>query len=223
MAIASVQARFARTTNLPEDIVVNTFHFFTSGASVSAADAAAVAQKVQNFYKRPDLPGSAPTNIMSDVIMRGNVIHEIRVYDLGDPKPRQPKHSQLFAINPSTTATMMPSEVAAVLSLKCPVPLGGVPARYRGRIYFGPLTTSVATGVVAGDVRITVAARNLLLDSAEKMLAAPADLIAWSVYSPTNQQVNRITQVCINDAFDTQRRRGAAPIERICRSLPGPV
>ncbi len=214
MAVAKVQVRFARTSLLPEDVVVNTFHFFVSGTTVSAANAATITQKVIDFYKRPALPGSAITQFISQVISRSQDAHEVRVYDMGNPIPRQPITSTFFSILSANSTTVLPSEVAIVLSLKAPVPIGGNPKRYRGRLYIGPLTTNVLGSSENGDVRIPSGTRQQLLDAAVGLMAGAAETIAWGIWSEVDQELRRITSAYVDDAFDTQRRRGSKSSER---------
>jgi hypothetical protein len=214
MTIAAVQVRFSRTSQLPEDIVIGTFHFFVSASTTVSAQAATIAQKVIDFYKRPALPGSAITQLMSNIISRVANAHEVRVYDLSQPTPRQPVYSQLFTILAAASAETYPAEVSAVLSVKAPVAPGGNPKRHRGRLYIGPLIPGTNMGVVNGDLRISVGSRQQILDAALALMGTNADLVRWGVYSRVDQQIRGITSAYVDDAFDTQRRRGGAPTTR---------
>jgi hypothetical protein len=199
---------------------VNTFHFFVSGVTISAADAAAITTKVINFYKNTATPGNALTNTISSLISRGTNAHEVRVYNLSHPMPRQPVSSTFFTILGSTSTVSYPAEVAVVLSLRAPVPLGGIPARYRGRIYLGPLNINASGGDVDGDIRVAGSFQQQIAAAAVNMMAQPADLIAWSVFSVVDQAARRITRACVDNSFDTQRRRGGRPTTRFCSDLP---
>jgi hypothetical protein len=157
------------------------------------------------------------SDLLSPVLTRGTPVHEVRVYDMGLPMPRQPVFTLLFAMTATTNAVPIPSEVALVLSLRAPIPSGGVAGRYRGRIYLGPLNGNVtSTGtVVAGDIRPSLGSREGLLEAGRMMLAGAAETIAWSVFSGMDNATRRITRLVVDDAFDTQRRRGAKPTTRL--------
>jgi hypothetical protein len=207
--------RLQRITGLPEDIVVNTFHFFTTGTTVTPAQAAEVATKVIGFYNSPGVPPTTVSQVLSSVLSRDTNRCEVKVYDQGTPMPRQPVVTQPFTLGTPSSGSPLPSEVALVLSLRAVTPLGGIPARSRGRVYVGPLNQGALGNSDSGDLRPNPSYQATILDAGRRMLAAPADLIAWSVYSTRDLTLRRVTRVIVDNAFDTQRRRGAKPTARI--------
>jgi hypothetical protein len=212
-----------RTSGLPEDVVMNTFDFFTSGATVTVAQAQEVAGKVRDFYVAAPSGVQSVAENLSPVISRAALAHVIQVYDKAAPQPRQPVATLEFTI-PVGQGTALPSEVALVLSLRASIAVGGQPARFRGRTYVGPLTSTALGTVNAGDLRPSQVTRTAILEAGRRMLAGPADLVAWSVFSAVDNDLRRITRLVMDDSFDTQRRRGAKPTLRQEASiLPGPT
>lgn len=136
----------------------------------------------------------------------------IKIYRLGDPPPRDPTTYDV----PHTTGTgAMPAELALCGSFYAS---SNAPSR-RGRIYWGPLSSSgnVFDGAATdGDARPA-------LDFREDLLAALATLrddveiesTPWCVLSGTDGVLRRITNLWVDDAFDIQRRRGLAPTSRL--------
>ncbi len=224
MAIARVQVRFARTSNLPEDVVVNTFHFFVSGAVVSAADAATITQRVIDFYKVAPLPGNILAGYLSALLSRANNIHEVRVYDLGVPVPRPVILSTLFSIqNANADPGIFPAEVSIVLSMKTTTSAGVPVGRTRGRIYLGTINGVTAGAPVLGDITVSSPVRTLIVEAAVRLMSPPADPLAWGVYSPTDGLVRRVISASVDDRFDTQRRRGGAPTVRLVGNVSGGI
>jgi hypothetical protein len=213
---ALAQVRIARTSGLPEDVCINTFHFQTpQPVAVSAAEALSIVTGLEDFYQ--GLSGTAATTLMawfSGVVATGPA-HEIRVYDMNQPMPRIPVATATLSLTPGST--FLPSEVACCLSYRTN-PVVGIPrARTRGRIYFGPLasTTSDATNT-AGDVRPKALFTQTLRDAGARLKAPlPGTGIEWAVYSKTGLALRPVDVVSVDNAYDTQRRRGAASTSRI--------
>jgi hypothetical protein len=79
--------------------------------------------------------------------------------------------------------------------------------RQRGRIYVGPLNGS-AMEDTGGDARVTPQCRSDLA-AAFKRLGAFEDALAWAVFSrKDNEARGPIGGGWVDNAFDTQRRRG---------------
>jgi hypothetical protein len=213
MAIAAVQVKFERTTQIPEDAVVNTMHFFCDGTRTSLAQANEIADKVVAFYNGAGGAGSV-ANLISTVISRVSLRHHILVYDLSDPMPRQPILDRAWTLGAGTSGNL-PSEVAVVLSLKGVTPIGSNPARHRGRLYIGPLSSFASGPLLNGDIRPTSSVQTSLVNAAVAMMDQPADTVAWSIYSTVNNALSRVIECFVDDAFDTQRRRGAKATSRV--------
>lgn len=117
----------------------------------------------------------------------------------------------------SAGAVPLPSEVAVCLSYNADygadaefLPLSRPRARDRGRVFVGPLNDAAITEDTA-DHRAKI--QPTFMDT---LGAAGARLMArvsggdgsWSVWSRKNAAVKNIVNVSVDNAFDTQRRRG---------------
>ncbi len=223
MPIVVAQARLARTSLLPEDIIVNTFHFFVD-APPTQADALSIADKVIAFYNTAPTGQTPVANIINPMVSRGANLCEVKLYDLGQLKPRPVLFNKFFTLGPvASGGSQYPAEVAIVLSLQTTRPAGAPPARHRGRLYIGPVGSNTDGGLVAGDVVIANGTRQLLLGAAGRLMAAPADLIQWGIYSRVDGEIRRVIGSSVDDRYDTQRRRGAKPTSRLVGNAGGGI
>lgn len=185
----------------PEDAITNTFHF-TNTDTISDYDN--VRDMLVNFYtvEAPDA-GFAITDWMATTTVTGN--WTLKAYALEDPKPRQPVITYTGQASPLATAGL-PSEVALVLSFQAAQESGEIPARRRNRVYLGPFgsTANNSIGRPENDLVATMlfAGKQLILEQAASVRWA------WVAYSPTTDEANTITNGWVDNAWDTQRRRG---------------
>lgn len=208
-AILEAQVRLNRVTNIPADAVVNTFHFSVPGPPVTAEDLTNISVALANFYNTAPAGGSAIKSLMSNII--SGTGHRLKIYDLTQPIPRAPILDEAFTMS-APPGTPFPAEVALCLSYRGPLVSGTVAARRRGRLYIGPLSTSTSASE-SGDARPTLTAKQSLLGVG----AALRDnlTVDWGVWSPTALTFVSATNLWVDDAFDVQRRRGAAPVSRL--------
>jgi len=211
MGIKRVQVAFDKDTAQPKDRCVNTFHYVDDNTTEAAVAALFVA-KLLEFYQVT--PPGATQKVGAWMSVRLASTATVKVYDLADPTPRVPIVTIPWA-GLTWGATAFPSEVAACASYKA-APVGGVPAgRLRGRIYVGPLgrdssvNDSTAADRLNGDFIVALNAAMLRLASASSLATG-----IWVVYSPTAGTSAPVTNGYVDSAFDTQRRRGEAAIER---------
>lgn len=216
MGTALAQVRFARVGGLPQDIVINTFHFETQGAEVTDTEADTIITKLIAFYvNSPGAGQTAPQGYMSNAIALSG--HEVRVYDLGDVEPRVPVRSETFSLTLVQT-NACPSEVALCISYSGDIVSGVPAARRRGRIFFGPLSTGTLQTVAGGEVRPTALVQSHLANAAFNLATAAGPV--WVVRSEVGTLMNTpIRNIWVDNAFDTQRRRGADPTSRVTRTL----
>ncbi len=219
--VIRVQAILKGLSGLPEDRFITTWHFRTplTGAEPPSDGAQALhhaeaREKVRAFFLDP--VGGATTRVsdyLGGVVTRGVNALELRSYHLGDAEPRVPQTSfhQILGNAPTTS---FPAEVAVTCSFS-----GGQSLpRQRGRTYIGPLaSSSLVTSQEAGTNRVRVAAGMMLQTglAAQRMaIGTDTSPARWCVYSPTNNATVIVTRGYVDDAFDTQRRRGEAPVSR---------
>jgi len=196
MADILVQVSIPYFTGLPADVSVNTWSF--SGASANETTAAEVGAFLNTYYTalRPFLsPALNPEAV------------GIKMYDRADAEPRTPFVTATYDLGAQTSTLGLPEEVAVCLSFRGVLESGEPPARRRGRIYMGPLNTDV----LAASNRSVVDP-----DFIDTMLAAYE--AAWdeltiaglvhAVWSPTDVVSRPVVSAWMDDAFDTQRRRG---------------
>jgi hypothetical protein len=214
MAHVLAQVRFRRGNNLPEDVVINTFHFNTLITQTPETAAPIIATRLKEFYRVPVAPSSfAVQRYMSQLL--SNSGHEIRMYNLDLPAPRPVLYSEFFdcTFQPS----QYPAEVALVLSFAAPFLPGVNPASRRGRVFIGPISTATSGGYDS-DIRPTPEMRFTWRDAGLRLASYLTDA-QWQVWSPTRGTGGPVRSVSVDDAFDTQRRRGGAPTNRITATV----
>lgn len=201
LCTASIQA----ATNLPEDAMVNTFYFEGSGA-----DPTNVFDMVTDFYE--DVPTGATRSIFG-WMGQENVGDELTLtlYDLADSPPRAPIATSTRTIIGPGTGECLPSEVALCLSYQTSVASGQPQARRRGRIYIGGLLMAASqdSRPVSGIITTLACAGRDLIQASNASVSWE-----WQQYSRTNAAGNIVTGGWVDNAWDTQRRRGLAPSAR---------
>lgn len=212
MPNASVVVTMPYTTGLPEDVSVNTFHFMTDGPVGEAGPD--IRDRLLEFYNTAaPSPGVNPLSYwLSAHIDRSGLPSTITVYDLADLKPRAPRYSTTFFLGAPSNTTSLPFEVAACASF-AGEPVSGIPAaRRRGRIFLGPLTTAANDpGSATVPSRLNEQVRLDLVGASRRMAGVSGDGLTWCVWSRVSQAMVPIVRGWVDDAFDTQRRRGNAP------------
>lgn len=193
------------------DAITNTWHF-DSDSSSSSGVVAGINTKLTNFYQAMD------AYIPSDLV--GNTL-TVKYYDLEDPEPRVPIATNTITLTP-TSGNALPSECSAVLSFKGATASGVNMRRRRGRLYVGPLLTSVVTqssGRVFFSSTFVTALTNAAVGVRDLVTT---DNASWAVFSPTtlaqsgslDDAFEDVTSGWVDNAVDIQRRRGTAPTIR---------
>lgn len=204
MAIWRAQVEFQGASELPEDRMVNTWHF---EGGTGATDYANIYDMLTDFYTET-YAGSEVTATYPTIAFTGDV--DIKLYCLADPLPRVPRDVGFFSFTP-TSSEGLPQEVALCLSYAA-APASGIPAaRRRGRVYLGPFAEASNTDARPGTALITVIA------AAASELKAAADASVtwqWIVYSRADEAGYPVVSGWLDNAWDTQRRRGWSPTSR---------
>lgn len=210
--MAIVRAMFVGhgPSGLPEDRVVNTWHFETATDYATSVDA--IEAGLRRFYSADGgaISGvSSPVGTWLSPWVQRDV--ELRFYDLSTPIPRVPA-VRGFTLLAATSSSGYAEEVAVCLSLRAVFP--PFSARRRGRLYFGPLSSSAVDPASA-----TVPARpspTFLTDlRVSATWLADQSSLGWAIRSsrPTQNFV-QIGGGWTDNALDTQRRRGPEPSSR---------
>lgn len=190
-----VQAILEHASALPEDRSVNSFAFARIGTATDEETwVAELANQLRLFYD--EWANWRPSGIVDNTLT-------VKAYHLGDPPPREPLESVQTLIA-GNAGTAYPEEVAVCLSF---FGARNLP-RTRGRVYLGPLTASA--GIMSGGrVRVQDTLIAAIKDAALLLMDATfAATHAWGIVSQANADFVQIQQGWIDDAFDTQRRRG---------------
>jgi hypothetical protein len=221
---------------MPADDSINTFAISDGSTGGSPLDLCTeVSGPLGLFYTG----GSAPvSSFLSSSLDIGTMKADIVYYQLaptGSVVPVTPLGGPLLTTHFSLGTgggSSLPREVAACLSyhadmtgLPEDVP-GGAPgpagdthpaARHRGRIYLGPLANNAlgagvnGPGVYSG---LRTSATNAAASFMSAMGAIAIGPVRWCVWSRVNHALYPITGGWMDDAFDTQRRRGIEATQR---------
>lgn len=212
MTIYRTMAILQGKSNLPEDRFVNTFHFQDDANGVTnPATVAGIQAALQQFYEEPIAVGgfSVSDFIPSDVV-DGTV--ELRTYNLAHPEPREPAIGSFEAL--FSAVAPLPTEVATCISFYSE---RNIP-RNRGRIFIGPLSTNAGSAGLAGaGMRPADAFVNTLNAAAARLMTTghlDPTSTDWGVWSRADLAFKVVTGGWVDNAFDTQRRRGVAATTR---------
>jgi len=198
MAHIKAVTQLMMTTSILDDAAVNTWHFQGLNTSVEQAD---IVAGLTDFFD------TLRSYLSGKVAQNG---HRIKLYDMADPEPRAPIVDTTFNLSSAPAGGPMASEVCLCLSFQGDRVSGTPQASRRGRIYFGPLDTTP----IDSDGRPSSALITDLADAGNTLrlaMIASAGTILWVVYSPTYNTTTPVTNGWVDNAFDTQRRRGLAP------------
>ena len=203
MAAIRCQVVLHTVDNFPANYITNTF---AMEVAASGAQTAGITARLKTFY-------DGLSTLFAGTLAQSG--HEVKFTDLPGLVPNYPWAQTTFSLAAAPSGNPLPSEVAIALSFQGAKFAGLPQARRRGRIYLGPLKTTAAdtTGRPAAGIRTSVATAAASLLSG---LQAEAPPVNWSVWSQVDGDVVNITDGWIDDAFDTQRRRG---VETTARTL----
>jgi len=211
------QVTIPLVSGVPEDAIVNTFYFDQDDNGIlpdPTSSYEGVVNSLGGFY-----------NAFDQVIFPNTIanVARVKIYDMRDPEPRIMRHYEEFAIDDSGD-NPMPGEVAICVSFKAAPEAGVNPQRRRGRVFLGPIAQSVGA-VGASQLMVSTAALTALNAGAQS-LVVPNDIggssLTWAIYSPTTDAGGAniddsffdVDEGWIDNAFDTQRRRGGVATTR---------
>lgn len=216
MSRCIAQVTLERDGALPEDAVVNTWHFESDDIPLGATfddNAPGLRDRLVEYYQ-------GLQTIFSS-ILTGN--GTIKLYDWSEDQPRVPRLEDTFTFTPSTTSPM-PAEVAVCVSLVGALESGVKMARRRGRVFLGPVSGEIVAIVgTPADVRVHPTYRTQIVNATVDLATGAANgSFRLAIWSPTttreggsdNDAWNDVVTVYVDDAFDTQRRRGGRSTAR---------
>lgn len=236
-----VDVTIPSVSGFPEDDVHNGFVFDTDPGFDPVADYAELCTPIADFYNAAQSTGDAVAKYMSYSLSRTASVCSMKLYEIAghlDGSPHgSPKQTATWTLAAAASGYQsIPEECALVMTLNgytsSAIPAvesadgsdpGSAPdrplQRHRGRLYLGPWTTFAATDP-PGIVRPKTSLITTLLDAAEDLQdAVVANGHQWSVWSRANEVTYDVYSVHVDNAWDTQRRRGTAPTSRTARTL----
>jgi len=208
-------AKHTAKSGLPEDDAINVWHFTSLGTDL-ADNIEAMGTALSTFYSSIDEIYCANT-------MTGDF--SIDYYDLSDTPPRSVVGTSNITDLPITTGDGLPSECSICLSFEGALVSGLIRARRRGRLYLGPLSAGVSS-TIDGYVIVGSPTVGVIIDAATELVTSGGLDFVWSVFSPTaagtppwdeatlEAATTYVHHGWVDDAFDTQRRRGTLPTGR---------
>ena len=211
MANALLVVRSPHDSGLPKDVTINTFSINTAAEPIEDVELE-LSELIEDFYKQ------ANTNHPIDWYL-SNVLtsaFQIVAYDRADPEPRVPiwTHNSTRSASWPGSSTPYPSEVAVTLSFQAAAVSGVPQASRRGRIFLGPLNPGAAafTSGVARPAQIFI--DDLCVAAARLRADAITAGFRWQVWSPKLGSGADVASGWVDNALDTQRRRGEAATTR---------
>jgi hypothetical protein len=190
MALYRFVPRFQGETLLPEDVFENVLYYdvsTSSGILETVADGIIAAFEAWGFHG-------------------GIASAEVRAYAM--PASGPPDYQKDYPLYVHS-ATQGPSEVALCLSYATTDAWEGTTARRRGRIFLGPLQSSDM-----GIPRPTTPLVPATLTLGQALYSVGGTEAMWMLWSPTDAIAAPIEVVSVDNAWDTQRRRGLSPTSR---------
>jgi len=211
------QVRINSNSGLDEDTATNTFHFRKPTAVDYDTAAGSIAVVLEDFYTDTATGATNPVRYYySSAMKTGSNLSQIVTYDGSIPPGSRLPTSHSWSLGSGGGTANLPNECAAVLSFKA-LEAGVAPfSHQRGRVYLGPISNAATFADTAGPripsqmlIDCTKAAKQLQDDV--QALGAGYD---WCVYSPTSNMLFPVTVAWMDNAVDTQRRRGLSPSVR---------
>lgn len=217
-----VRMVFAHNSGLAQDQVVNDWHF----SHATTPDLPSLTAGMFDFYNSTPSTFDFPlSDYIAATIVRdtaGHYSHRADVYQL--PATPGPMGSPIFTFNSQlgpvhADVTSLPGEVSLVASFRADYGTaaehfeGTRPrARRRGRVYIGPLNTFTCDAT-AGSTAVQRPAAGFIDLLLAQLTALGNTTITtggatWEVFSHTDWDGHPVTQGWVDNAYDTQRRRG---------------
>lgn len=192
-------------TAVPEDVITNVWSLQFSTLEPLTANWTAAIARFQTFYATV----YSATNFQMAPWCRP-LLTRWKGYDLNDAIPRAPRHDVVAALTVSTlTSSGAVPEAAQCLSFQGVTVSGTPQARRRGRIFLGGLATPCDLGTASVFPATNGAARtNIPVAAAALKSGLTTDGWTWSVYSRTDDAMVTVANGWMDNAPDTQRRRG---------------
>lgn len=218
--------RFAKKSGLPKDAVQNSFAFTTGQVPPSGAELDEIGNRLDNFYNANGSLGAPIVNWFADSVSRVANAHSISYYDLtghldGTPHGSPIRTTPLTIVGAGGQGSL-PDEVAVCMSVHSAfgtdreaVGATRPKARDRGRIYIGPLATNAISAPAPNNEAVVTPNLVQTIKDAHVALNTSQVLATWVLWSRKAAALKPIVGGFVDNAFDTQRRRGNAATSRM--------
>lgn len=200
MSICAIQITLKTADNIPANYCTNTLHAdIDRGAVLPGSEALYEIIRDSFVSTYTDM-----TLVFGGINQTG---HEITFYDLSDPKPRIPFYMSTWDFPTAPSLDQLPHECSIVSSFKTNREAGKSDRNRRNRVYIGPISNAVLN---PDDGRVQPATRIRIADAFSDLAtqSGSEDDWTWVVYSPTLDEAYPVKEGFVDNAFDTQRRRG---------------
>jgi hypothetical protein len=210
MADVQAQISIPYYTGLPADVSVNVWNFEAPDAEDAAPEIGAF---LLGFY-------TTISAFCSPILDFTQV--SAKLYNRADPEPRTPFIDTVNDLGDDNLANSgLPEEVSLCLSFHGVYDSGSPKARRRGRIYLPPLDSDQTITSTSGRTVFQTAFITAVLNAYE---AAWAELTTagtvHAVWSTVDETSYPVVTAWMDDAPDTQRRRGPLATYRDTRNGP---
>jgi len=210
------------TSGFAKDNVVNDFYFITDDTPLSALCTAKIQSLITDFYNTAVSGADTVCNGIGSSISR-IVVSKISTTDVsanlaGLPGGTgSPFNVDTFTLGAVGFASVQyPREVAIALSFHGDYGtlgefgLAGTRprARHRGRIYLGPFNNFWTSFSSTSNPQLSTTGATTIAGAAERLLTDSNHLATWAVWSRKNAAMYPVVGGWVDNAFDTQRRRG---------------
>lgn len=236
LGMFQLQSKLASVTGLPQDTCENVIHVAIPDGTYAGGDPLALMEAFRDFYNEVPTGGALAVGArISESISRAAGACSITIYSTDDLSGVSGFGSPIASLNFTLTAAQvgsgLPEEVAIIASYHgdlTDVPVSvivdpGPPVvtirpqqRRRGRLYLGPLQAAAGT-----EASLQFRPNQQIQDElGEAMVDLAAAIVAvdptfyLGVWSKADEDVWEVVGGYVDDAWDTQRRRGLEATER---------
>jgi hypothetical protein len=212
MSTYRIQTSLQADSGLPRDQFVSSLYVSTSIVLPPIYNG--WCNRINEFYK--DL-----ASVFSPVMSQTG--HVQKVYLVGAPLDSPPVHVQTFDFTYAPTGSALPNEVASCLTFHGAPHAGWQRQSTYGRIYMGPWNTAATEMVSGGGSIVSANVRGSIINGAVTMAAGINALDGtWVVHSKLHSADTKVTQVSMNDEWDTVRSRGFRQTARTIAAIAQP-
>lgn len=209
MARVSAQVILRTTDNIAANFATNTFHFDIDEDPGLDNDKERICDE-EITPAIAALYDSFRASTLGGLQIGG---HRIKYVDIDDPAPQYPFVESVWDFPSGVAQVLLPSEVCIASSFEGVRVAGVNQASKRGRLFLGPLNVNAND-----NGRVDAAARTAIANGFKAFKDSTDDAgfsgWIWTVYSRKLDIMTPVVMGHVDNAFDTQRRRGVSSTAR---------